>query len=222
MNTLIFDGERMDAARQHEQQRFDHLVLGLPRPLPEIGRKPQGMSKAEWKVSKAVLRAHGAQLLPGIEERVQLAEAHGGRQGTPETIAQLEERQRRPGAIARLYASSAIDADQLAAADKIATTYRAVTADAPLRTASWETRTGGGGGNADLPLLAGVLGEYALEWWLRSIQQPDAMLAIVARDVGLTIAANYYGLGVPRARRLVGEALTKWWNRFGRGDVVGG
>jgi len=207
---------------EYERQRFEHLVLERQRPLPEIGPKPQGMSKAEWRVMKADLRARGAELLPGIEERVQLQEIHGGKKGTVETIAQLEERQRRPGSIARLYASRAIDIEQLAAADKIAATYRAVTADAPLRTASWETRTdtGGGGNNADLPLLGGVLGSYALDWWLASIRQPEAMLSIVARDVGVTIAAHRHGLGVPKARRLVGEALSVWWNRFGRGDVV--
>lgn len=210
-------------AAEREQQRFAHLVLGQPRPKPVIGPKPKGMPKAEWKVRKEALRAAGAELAPGIEERVALQEAHGGRQGTPETIAHLEARQRRPGAIARLYASGAIDADQLAAADKIATTYRAVTADAPLRTASWETRTGGGGpGDAELLPLGSALGEFALEWWVGRIRQPQAMLAIVAQDVALTIAARRHGLSVPKARALVGDALTTWWNRFGRGDVVGG
>ncbi len=204
-----------------EQQRFDHLVLGRPRPVPEVGPKPRGMSKSEWKGLKLTIRERGATLLPGIEERVALQEAHGGRQGTAETIAHLEARQRRPGAIARLYTSKAIDADQLAAADKIATTYRAVTADAPLRTASWETRTGGGGAtDAELPLLGSVLGEYALEWWLGRIKQPEAMLAVIAQDVALTIAARRHALSVPRARGLVGDALTTWWNRFGRGEVV--
>lgn len=207
-----------------EQQRFDHLVLGRARPVPVVGPKPKGLSKSEWKGMKAGMRARGAELLPGIEERVQLVEAHGGSQGTPETIAHLAHRNRRPGAIARLYASGAIDADQLAAADKIATTYRAVTADAPLRTASWETRSGGGSGGSDeamLPLLGSVLGEYALEWWLQSIQQPEAMLAIIARDLAMTTAAHRYGISVPRTRDLVGAALTKWWSRFGRGEVVG-
>lgn len=222
---LVTAQQRQLVAAERERQRFDHLVLGKPRPALEVGAKPKGMSKAEWKVAKEALRARGRELVPGIEERVCLNEAHGGRKGTPETIAHLDERQRRSGAIARLYVSRAIDADQLAAADKIATTFRAVTADAPLRTASWETRTdrgGGGAGNADLPLLrlGGVLGEWAIEWWLHSIRQPEAMVAIIARDVGLTIVAHRHGLSVPRARKLVGEALTVWWNRYGRGDVV--
>lgn len=219
--TIIIDAERLQLARQREQQRVDHLVLGRARPAPVIGPKPKGLSKAEWRVEKERLRAAGRTLLPGIEERVQLVEAHGGAKGTPETIAQLEQRQRRPGAIARLYASRAIDADQLAAADKIATTYRAVMADAPLRTASWETRTGGGApGEAERPLLSAVAGAWALEWWLSSIKQPDAMLAIVAGDVALTVAAQRHALSVPRARKLVGEALNKWWARFGRGEVT--
>ena len=210
------------ATTEREKQRFDHLVCGLPRPAPVTGAKPAGLSRIEWKAVKADMRARGAQLLPGIEDRVALIELHGGSRGTPETIAKLHERQRRPGAIARLYQSHAIDADQLAAADKIAETYRAVTADAPLRTASWETRSGGGGGGegAEFPLLQSVDGQFALEWWLRSIEQPAAMLAIVACDVGLTVAAQRHALSVPRTRKLVAAALTKWWARFGRGDVV--
>lgn len=212
----------MTITTEREQQRLDHLVLGRARPAPVIGPKPKGISKAEWRVLKAQLRERGRTLLPGIEERVALVEAHGGRQGTPETIAHLEQRQRRPGAIARLYASGAIDADQLAAADKIATTYRAVSADAPLRTASWETRTGGGGrGDPELPLLGSVLGQWALEWWLGAIRQPEAMLAVIARDVALTEAARRHALSVPRARGLVCAALDRWWDRFGRGEVVG-
>ncbi|MBI0475385.1 hypothetical protein D9601_08480 [Sphingomonas sp. MA1305] len=157
---------------EREAQRIQNLVLGRPRPAPTVGPKPKGLSKQEWRAEKARLCAQGRELLPGVEERVQLIEAYGGRQGTCETIAQLERRQHRSGAIARLYASRAIDADQLAAADRIATTSRAVTADAPVRTASWETRTGGGsgGGDVDIALLGSGLGEYTLWWWLTTIK----------------------------------------------------
>lgn len=205
--------ERAISSAERERQRFEHLVLGRPRPRQTVTKAAK-----KRKARKPVA------LAPGVEERVALYELHGGRQGTPETIAQLEHRQRRPGAIARLYASRAIDADQLAAADKIAETYRAVTADAPFRTASWETRTdsgnGGSGGDIEIALLGSVQGDWALEWWLRSIRQPEAMLAIIARDVGLTVAAERHGLGVARARKLVKAALTTWWNRFGRSGVV--
>jgi len=213
----------MILSTDREAQRVEHLVLGRPRPTPTIGPKPKGMSKQEWRAAKSAIRSRGSELLPGIEERVQLAETFGGRQGTPETIASLEHRQRSPGAVARLYASKALDADQLAAADKIATTYRAVTADAPFRTASWETRTGGGvgGGDIDIALLGATLGEYALYWWLGSIRQPDAIVAIVVHDMALTAAADRYALSVPRLRKLLGEALTTWWRRYGRGEVVG-
>ncbi|WP_295560589.1 hypothetical protein [uncultured Sphingomonas sp.] len=213
----------MILSTDREAQRVEHLVLGRPRPTPAIGPKPKGMSKQEWRAAKSQIRARGTELLPGIEERVKLAEAFGGRQGTPETIASLEHRQRRSGTVARLYATKALDADQLAAADKIATTYRAVTADAPFRTASWETRTGGGvgGGDIDIALLGATLGEYALSWWLGSIRQPDAIVAIVVHDLALTTAADRYALSVPRLRKLLGEALTTWWRRYGRGEVVG-
>jgi len=207
---------------ERERQRVEHLVLGRPRPEPVIGGRPKGLSRLEWKVRKEQLRDLGATLLPGIDERVRLVEEHGGGRGTAETVAHLAVRQARPGAIARLFKSGAIDADQLAAADKIADTYRAVTADAPFRTASWETRTGGGGGPGDAELvpLGAALGEYALDWWLRSIRQPEAMLAIVARDVALTVAARRHALSVPKARDLVRAGLDTWWRRYGRGEVV--
>ncbi|KTT72632.1 hypothetical protein [Sphingomonas endophytica] len=211
------------ATTEREKQRVDHLVLGRPRPAPVIGKKPEGMSKIEWKAAKAAMRARGAELADGIEQRVVLVEQFGGRNGTPETIAHLDARERRAGAIARLYMSGAIDADQLAAADKIAATYRAVMADTPLKTASWETRTGGGGVGGDgveLTTIEIAYGRYALEWWLRSITQPAAMLAIVAEDVALTNAARLFALSVPRTRTLLCEALTTWWARYGRGEVV--
>ena len=221
--TITVSEEQLRQAQQREAQRFEHLVLGRPRPTPAIGSKPKGLSKMEWRAEKARLRARGSELITGVEERVQLIEAFGGRQGTPETIAQLTHRQRRSGAVARLYATRAIDADQLAAADKIATTYRAVTADAPMRTASWETRTGGGcgGGDVDIALLGASLGEYALWWWLTTIQQPQAIVAIVVDDLALTTAADRYALSIPRLRKLLGEALNVWWKRYGRGEVVG-
>lgn len=221
--TINISAVRLREAQQREAQRFEHLVLGRARPTPAIGAKPKGLSKMEWRAEKARLRARGSELLPGVEERVQLVEQFGGHQGTAETIAQLAHRQRRSGAVARLYATRALDADQLAAADKIATTYRAVTADAPLRTASWETRTGGGcgGGDIDLALLGASLGEYALWWWLTTIRQPQAVVAIVVDDLSLTAAADRYALSVPKMRKLLGEALTTWWKRYGRGEVVG-
>jgi hypothetical protein len=211
------------ATTEREQQRFAHLVLDRPRPAPDVGKKPKGLSKLEWRAEKARRLTGGRTLSDGIEQRVALIERFGGKQGTVETIAHLEARTRRAGAIARLYQSGAIDADQLAAADKIATTWRAVTLDTPYRTASWETRTGGGGAGGDgaeLPLLHTADGRYALEWWLRAIEQPEAMLAIVARDVALTVAAHRHALSVPRTRTLLRAALSIWWSRFGRGDVV--
>lgn len=214
--------ERIALSAEREQQRFDHLVIGRTRPEPEIGQKPKGMSKAEWKVRKADLRKYGAQLLPGIEERVQLQEEYGHKQGTPETLAHLEAKQRRSGAIARLYASGAIDVDQLAAADQIATTYRAVTADAPVRTASWEARTGGGGGgDAEIGMLNRTMGDFAMEWWLRRVgHSAEALIAVIVQDVGLTIVADRHGMSMPKARRMIGDALSLWWNEFGRGRLV--
>ena len=208
---------------EREQQRFEHLVLGRPRPPVELGPKPTGMSKQEWRAAKAELRARGRELLPGIEEAVQLREQYGDRHATPETLAQFNAAHRPSGAIARLYASGTLDADQLNAANQIATAYRALTAGAPVRTASWETRinSGGGGGRADIEMLGRSLDDLAIEWWIGSIRgSAEAMIAVIVHDVGLTIVADHYAMSMPRARRMLGAALTLWWERFGRGQVT--
>jgi hypothetical protein len=224
MTTTSTESDRA-ARAERAQQRIEHLVLGRPRPPVEIGAKPKGVSKQEWRATKTELRTRGRELQPGIEEAVQLREQYGHRQGTPETHSQHEKANRPAGAIARLYASRAIDADQLSAAHQIASAYRAVTAGAPVRTASWETRINGGGaggGRAEIELLGRSLDDLALDWWLRSIRgSAAAMLDVIVHDIGLTIVAQRYALSMPRARRMLGDALSLWWERFGRGRVVG-
>lgn len=207
---------------KREQQRVQHLVLGRPRPDPQIGPKPKGMSKQEWRVVKADLRARGAELLPGIEEAVQLRERHGGGKATPETEAQFQRRHRPSGAIARLYASKSIDADQLNAAHQIAEAYRAATADAPVRTASLEGRIGGGGaGGAEIEVLGTTLDAIAIEWWARSVRgSAAAMIDIIVHDVGVTIVADRYAMGVGRTRQMLVDALDVWWGRFGRQQIM--
>ena len=211
----------IEQARKREEQRFEHLVLGRPRPEPQIGPKPKGLSKQEWRVVKADLRARGAELLPGIEEAVQLREMHGGRQATPETEAQFQRRHRPSGAIARLYASKAIDADQLNAAFQIAEAYRAATADAPVRTASLEARIGGGSaGGAEIEVLGRTMDEIAIDWWTQSVRgSAAAMIEVIVHDVGLTIVADRYAMGVARTRQMLADALTLWWTRFGRQQI---
>lgn len=182
-----------------EGQRFEHLVLGRHRPKPSV------------KASKR-RKARPIALAPGIEERVQLRERWSHKQGTPETHEHLDQVQRRPGSLARLYATDAIDKDQLAAAQQIAEAYRAITADVAVRTASFETRLDGSRhGLIEGERIGRVHADLAYSWWRDAVGGcVDALLAVIVHDVGLTIVAREGGISMPRARRMLTDALDLW------------
>ncbi|MGN6270878.1 MAG: hypothetical protein ACTHM0_13420 [Sphingomonas sp.] len=191
-----------------ERQRIAHLVLGEPRPRAPRRRRGRAPIALE----------------PGIEEPVALREKWSHKAGTPETLEHAELARCRPGSLARLFATAAIDRDQLAAADAIAEAHRMITADVAIRTASLETRVDGGRhGRIEEEQLGRVRAELAYDWWRRSVAGPiDALLAVIVHDVGLTIVARRHGLSMPRARRLLTDALDLWWIGFGatRGEAI--
>ena len=198
----------MTITTDRERQRFEHLVLGRNRPKATRTRKTRRSTPAI------------VVLEPGVEERVQLRERWSHKaQGTPETHEHADRARQRPGSLARLYATGAIDADQLAAADEIAAAYRAITAGVAIKTASLEARIDGGGhGRAEAQALGAVYADFAYDWWRSAIgSSAEALLAIIVHDVGLTIVARRHGLSMPRARRLLTEALDLWWT--GRGHT---
>jgi hypothetical protein len=206
--TIITNAERARLSAERERQRFDHLVLGRARPKPVRSRKTRRSASAT------------VELGAGIEERVQLRERWSHKaQGTPETHEHADIARQRPGSLARLYATGAIDADQLAAADEIAAAYRAITAGVAIKTASLEARIDGSGhGRAEAQALGAVYADFAYDWWRSAIgSAAEALLAIIVHDVGLTIVARRYGFSMPRARRLLAEALDLWWT--GRGTT---
>lgn len=209
---------------ERERQRVEHLALGHARPAPELPKKPTGMGKAEWKRKRAVLLAAGSTLAEGVEEWVALREAWSHKaKGTPETHQAAHEASKRPGALARLYATNAIDRDQVDAADQIRRAYRSITADIPCRTASWDIRTGGGAhGSPDLPLLETIEDEFRFNWWYRTTgRAAPAILAIIVDDIGLTIVAARYGMATRRLRELLVQALDLWWQNWGSTKRVG-
>jgi hypothetical protein len=176
------------------------------------------MPKAEWKVKRAALLAAGATLLPGIEERVALRERWSHRQGTPETHEHNFRAQSRPGSIARLYSSEAIDRDQLAAAHEIAEAYRSITSDVNIKTASLETRVDcSSHGKMEGQQFGRVLVDIAYDAW-RGMIGADAglLLSVIVYDVGLTVAARRNGMSMPRARRTLCNALDLWHQLKGR------
>lgn len=183
-----------------ERQRFEHLVLGRPR--------PKAPAKRRTRRTKAP-----AELAPGIEQRVQIRERWSHKQGTPETHEHYDQASRRPGSLARLHASGAIHDDQLAAADQIATAYWTIARDVTVRTASLETRIDGGRhGRAEEERFGAVLADLSYDCWRRAVgRDGEALLAVIAHDVALTVVAHRMGMGMARARRRLTEVLDLWW-----------
>lgn len=210
---MIDKGGAGDARSNREVQRFEHLVLGRPRPeaTPSNLVKPKGMPNREWKVERKRLIAAGAELAPGIEQAVQLRERWSHRAGTPETHEHASRTQQ--GALARLHLSGAISADQLAWSVEIAEAAAMILAGIGTKTASLETRvdvTRMGDGIFH-EALGRVWSEMAYSRWRARAQGPiDALIDIIVRDIGVTIAARRHRMSVRRMRKLLTDALDLW------------
>lgn len=196
-----------------EDQRIKHLVLGQPRPAPKKLTRPPGLSKGEWKVQRKRLLAEGETLEPGVEEAVQLRERWSHRQGTPETLEHAHSV--RQGALARLYHSGAISAEQLASAEKIAAAVAMIAAGVGMRTCSLEarvdmTRMGDG---TFYEALGRVRLEVAYTCWRDRVAQLGpigAVLDMIVSDVGFTVVARRYRMHNRRAKKLLIAALDLW------------
>jgi hypothetical protein len=196
-----------------KQQRVAHLVLGHTRPKPDAAVTPAPRRRKGRRIARAAASLAAPVILaPGIEERVALRERWSHKQGTPETHEHVHRDRQRPGSIARLFDAGTIDKDQLAAAQDIADAYRALTADVSVRTASLETRVDGGAhGRAEEERLGRVHCDLAYTWWRDRIGGAiQAVLLVVVHDVGLTIVARDGGISMPRARRMLQDALDLW------------
>lgn len=179
-------------------------MLGLPRPKPPTTKR---RSKRKGPPAPPTLA-------PGIEGRVALRERWSHkREGTPETHEQAAAEAARPGALARLHATGAIDAHQLAAAQEILLAHQRTVADVAVRTASWEKRFSAGR-RGDLAAIEGIgaaLLDRAYTRWRAAIAPHAAvLLAIVVDDVGVTIAARRWRLSNRRATALLVAALDRW------------
>lgn len=198
-------------AAERERQRIAHLVLGAPRPPAILPKRPPDVSKQEWKARRDRLRRQGAQLAPGIEERVALREAWRGIEGTPETKEHAARVAGREGSLARLVRSGALDRHQLAAAEEISTAYDLITADVAVRTAKLERGTGGGpDAAAAVPLRRVILERAYTEWRANVAPHADMLLAVIVDDIGLTIAARRWRMSNRRARTVLTLALDRW------------
>ncbi|MBB3691469.1 hypothetical protein [Sphingomonas sp. BK580] len=185
---------------EREQQRIEHLVLGAPRP-----RRPKTSKR---KKAKAPI----IELAPGIEERVQLRERYGHRQGTPETHHFFELAAAQEGALARLHRTGAIDHHQLAAAERIVAAHEQISAEVAVRTAKWEQRGSGGGPNAaSAERLGAVILEQRYTAWRAAVAPHTAMLlAVIVDRVPLTAAARRWRMSNRRARAVLVAGLDQW------------
>lgn len=135
--------------------------------------------------------------------------------GTPETH---EHARRQEGALARLYRTGAIDAEQLAAAAEIAAVAERIGRDVAVKTASLETRVDvtriGDGGFFER--LGQVRREMAYTRWRALLREPAPVLDMLTAGVGFTIVAARYRMHNRRARRLLIDALDLWPEILGR------
>ncbi|WP_394652347.1 hypothetical protein [uncultured Sphingomonas sp.] len=188
-----------------ERQRVAHLVLGEPRPKPTVtGRR-----------SKRKPTAAPPRLAPGIEERVALREEWRGIEGTPETLQHAHEQRSRPGALARLVATGAIDLHQLAAAEEIALAYSRTVADVAVRTADYSRALSGGRRrDAAGEGIAAAFLDIAYTAWRQTVAPHAPMLLeIIVDDVAITAAAAKYRMSNRRARQTLIVSLDRWRRR---------
>lgn len=203
--------ERLSRARKREQQRVDHLVLGLPRPAPVLIR-PAGMSRQEWKVERKRLIAEGARLEPGIEEALQLRERWADKRfGTPETWEGAE--RRHADSLAQLERNGTIDKEQSEWAAEIANVYRSLESDVAIKVASLEARVDQSRrGGEVVERIRRVRMHLAYSRWRDLIPEPRAMILemLVGDTIGYTVAAKRYRMGNIRAKRLMVAAIDLW------------
>lgn len=203
----------MSITTERERQRVSHLVFGRPRPPAILPRKPEGMSRLEWKVEKQRLRDAGCALADGVEEHVQLRERWSHKaKATPETLEHAAVSAGRAGVLLRLVRTGAIDAHQLAAAERIAEAFAAITAEVTVRTAKWGDRNPGGGPNAAeaVPIAAVIQQRTYQRWREETGVHAPMVLAIVVDDMAVTTAARRWRLSDRKARGILIAALDRW------------
>ncbi|MGE4338771.1 MAG: hypothetical protein AB7E55_22740 [Pigmentiphaga sp.] len=197
---------RLAAARKREQQRFDHLVMGKPRPVERVTEGRKSGRRRPKTVERPV------RLEPGIEEAVQLREAWDHKvYGTPETHERAS--RTHSGALAQLNRNGTITNDQLEWAAQIANVYRSLEADVAVKVASLEARVDQSRRSGDAAeSVYRVRMHLAYGYWRDLIPVPKQLVLdmIVDDAIGYTIAARIYRVHNRRAKRLLLEALDRW------------
>ena len=200
-----------------EQQRIEHLVLGRKRPTAEVIVGMRGTGKRR----RPKMAMMPVTLEPTIEERVALREKwECKRHATPETLEQADQAEHREGSLARLWRSGAISDMQLDAAAAIAAISATIGRDVHIGTASWETRIDRGqrGDGHFYEALARVWGEVAYTRWREALGAGRAAILdiVTAGQIGLVEAAARHRISHRRLRRLLVEALDRWFTIHGQ------
>jgi hypothetical protein len=188
-----------DISSRAERQRIAHLVFGRPRPKPPKSSRRR--------------RVHPDLLEPAIEAAVSQREAFSHKaQGTPETHAHAARARKRQGTLARLHASGAIDAHQLAMAEAIALAFAQVTGPVAVRTATLAPRGSAVHGGAEIEARSRILTERKYTAWRAAMGADAAMLlAIIVDDVSIVAAGRRWRRSTRTVRGVLIAGLNGWW-----------
>lgn len=193
------------------------------RPASPATAKPRTPIERARDVRLAAIRADWAAIHPerAAAERG-LRKAHAAaqtrwshkRNGTPETHEHAS--RVRQGALARLYMSGAIDAEQLAAGAEIAAAAALIMREVDVRTANYEPRvTSGRDGHAFHEALGRVWVEVAYSRWRAELGVlAPIVLSIVIDDLGLVAAAARHHVSARKARAVMIDGLQRWIRGF--------
>ncbi len=196
----------IDAVRRRERQRFEHLVIGKPRPkAKETTAKRRGKRKVV-AVTREVLE-------PGIEEAVALREEWSHKaKGTPQTWEYAERTHQ--GALAQLHLNGSINDDQLAWAAEIGKAAEAIEHDVDVRTASMEARVDTSPGPGDFvgQRIAVVRLHVAYTYWRHLLPAPKRLVLdmLIGDPIGFSVAARRHHVHKRKAKRELIAALDRW------------
>jgi hypothetical protein len=191
---------KLSAVRKRERERFDHLVIGKPRP-----KAPTGKRVRKGKAMPVVLSS-------GIEEAVALREDWSHKaNGTPETWEYATRTHQ--GALAQLHLNGSINDDQLAWAAEIAKAAESIERDVDVRTASLEARVDmSRRGTEAEQRLSIVRLHMAYTHWREQLPAPKRLVLdmLVGDPIGFTVAARRHRVHNRRAKRELIAAIDRW------------
>ncbi len=138
------------------------------------------------------------------------------RNGTTQTHQHAE--RTRQGSLARMFEAGQISINELAAACEIQAVFERLSRDVSVATASLETHVDQSRwfDGTFFEKLGAVRAEVAYGRWRASLDHPAAVLAMVAGDVPVSVAATAYCMRTATARKTLIEALRAWSDEVGR------